>query len=186
MKDNKKIFGYIAKIFKIVIYTILVLFIAVVLLQKFSNNSMTLFNYRIFTVLTGSMQPKYNIGDVLLCQQLDPKDLKVGDDISYLGTEGSYQNKVITHRIVEIEKTENNELLFHTQGLTNNVEDPVIRENQIYGKIVRNMTVLSYIHKLISTPGGFYVCIFVPLMLLIGSEIISSMIERFENKKLQK
>ena len=77
-------------------------------------------------------------------------------------------------------------MLFHTRGLTNSVEDPVVKEDQVYGKIVRNMDGLSYIHKLISTPSGFYLCIFVPLMILIGSEIISSMVERFENKKAKK
>lgn len=186
MKNPRKVFSYIIKTIKVLIYTGLVLFIAIVLLQKFSNNSITLFNYRMFTVLTGSMQPKYNIGDVLLCKEVDVETLEVGDDISYLGKEGSYKNKVITHRIVKIEKDKNNELLFHTQGLTNSVEDPVVKENQIYGKIVRNMGLLSYIHKLISTPGGFYLCIFIPLMILIGSEIISSMVERFEDKRLKK
>lgn len=186
MKNSTKFFRYLGKALKFIIYGILILFIAVVLLQKFSNNSMSLFNYRLFTVMTGSMQPKYNIGDVLLCKEVDPETLKVGDDITYIGEIGSYKGKAVTHRIVKIEKSENNELLFHTRGLTNSVEDPVVKEDQVYGKIVRNMDGLSYIHKLISTPSGFYLCIFVPLMILIGSEIISSMVERFENKKAKK
>lgn len=184
MKFSKKCFGILRKVIKGIIYTFLVLFVAIVLIQKFSNNSISLFNYRMFNVLTGSMEPKYNVGDVLLCKSVDVATLKVGDDITYLGTEGSYAGKIVTHRIVKIEKDDDGKFLFYTQGLSNSIKDPVVKESQIYGKIVKNMTLLSYIHRLISTPGGFYLCIFVPLMILIGSEIIITLVERFEAKKL--
>lgn len=127
----------------------------------------------------------YIIGDVLLCKEVNPSELQVGDDISYLGKESSFKGKVVTHRIIKKEKNNKGEWIFYTQGLANNIPDPTITSNQIYGKVVRNMSLLSKVHKLISTPGGFYLCIFIPLLILIGSEIISSMVERFEHKRLK-
>ena len=152
-------------------------------IQRFSNNAVSIFNYRLFGVVTGSMAPKYNIGDVLLCKEVDPKTLKVGDDISYLGTTGSMKNKVVTHRIIEISKDENGDLLFQTKGIATTNKDPVIHESQVYGIIVTEIGILSAIYKFIATPTGFYICIFVPLALLIGSEIIESMVERYKEKK---
>mgnify|MGYP003178679814 CR=1 FL=1 len=185
MKTKRSAIGYLLTTVKVLIYTFLILFVTVVLLQKFTNNSITLFNYRLFTVVTGSMKPKYNIGDVLLCKEVNPSELQVGDDISYLGKESSFKGKVVTHRIIKKEKNNKGEWIFYTQGLANNIPDPTITSNQIYGKVVRNMSLLSKVHKLISTPGGVYLCIFIPLLILIGSEIISSMVERFEHKRLK-
>lgn len=64
----------------------LVAFIVVVCLQRFSDNKISFFNYRMFTVISGSMKPKYDIGDVLISKKEDPSKIKVGDTISYLGT----------------------------------------------------------------------------------------------------
>ena len=34
-----------------------------------------------FTVVSGSMEPKYKIGDVLIAKEKDPSKIKVGDAI---------------------------------------------------------------------------------------------------------
>ena len=63
---NNKVLKTIFTIIKTFIIIVSLAFILVVFLQRFSNNKLSLFNYRIFAVATGSMKPKYNIGDVLI------------------------------------------------------------------------------------------------------------------------
>jgi signal peptidase len=101
-----KVLKGIYVLFKVAILGFIFLLATSICIQRFSNNAVSIFNYRLFGVVTGSMAPKYNIGDVLLCKEVDPKTLKVGDDISYLGKTGSMKNKVVTHRIIEISKDE--------------------------------------------------------------------------------
>ena len=60
--------------------------------------------------------------------------------------------------------------------------DPAVKEEQIYGKIIKRFDFLSWLYKFIITPNGFYICIFIPLAILLGSEIISTTVEKYEEK----
>ena len=113
----KIMFKIVYGIGKAIVLGFLLVFALLVCLQRFSDNNISFFKYRLFSVVTGSMAPRYTIGDILLCKEVDVKTLKVGDDISYFGDYGSYKDKVITHRIIQIEKDDNGELLFYTKGI---------------------------------------------------------------------
>lgn len=179
---NNKVLKTIFTIIKTFIIIVLLAFILVVFLQRFSNNKLSLFNYRIFAVATGSMKPKYNIGDVLISKDVNPSKLKVGDNISYLGTQSNFKGKVITHQIVKIENDEDGKLLFHTKGIANLVEDPVVKESQVYGKVIYKTILLSYIYKFVSTSTGFGLIIVIPLILIVGYEILATLLEKKEEE----
>lgn len=161
----------------------LLVFALLVCLQRVSDNNISFFKYRLFSVVTGSMSPRYTIGDILLCKEVDVKTLKVGDDISYFGDYGTYKDKVITHRIIQIDEGPDGKLLFYTKGIATSLVDPVVKEDQIYGKITTEVEFMSKLYKFMSTSQGFYICIFAPLGLLIGSEIIVSFVEKRKDKK---
>lgn len=179
----KIIFKIVYNLGKLCIFAFLLVFALIICMQRFSNNTISFLNYRLFSVITGSMKPVYEIGDVLLCETVEIEDLKVGDDISYVGDDGTYKNKVITHRIIKIEQDEDGEPLFYTKGIATKTIDPVVRKDQIFGKITKNVTFLSALYKFISKPSGFYIAIFVPLIILISSEIVISMVEKRAKKK---
>ena len=182
-ETGKKILNIVKWIFNVVIGIFIVLFILVVCLQRFSNNELAFFDYRMFTVLTGSMEPKYNVGDVLFAKEIDPNDIQVGDAISYLGKSGDVKDKVVTHEVVEIETSENGEKLFHTKGIANIIEDPIVYEDQIYGKIIHKSTILSFISKTIRTPIGLVILIIIPVFYIIGSEMLSALLSREEKRR---
>ena len=71
----KNILKIIMKILKIALIIIIVLFASFVLLQRFSNNNTSIFGYRMFAVVTGSMEPVYSVGDVILCKEVDTNKL---------------------------------------------------------------------------------------------------------------
>lgn len=184
LKNNKAL-----KIIGSILYYMLVLLIiavlAVVLLQRVSKNTITIGGIRIFNIVSESMVPKYEIGDVLIAKSIDPSKLKVGDDVAYQGEVGSFEGKVVTHQIIAIEE-ENGELKFHTKGIANEEEDPVISGSQIYGKIIYHIKSLSVISKIINNIYGFYFLIFVPLTILILikiKDIVVSIKERREEEE---
>jgi signal peptidase len=184
LKENK-IFKIVMIVARILIFIVLAGFIIVVCLQRFSDNKISFFDYRMFTVISGSMRPKYDIGDVLISKTVNPSTIKVGDTISYLGTQGDFGGKVITHQVVKIEKGKDGKYLFHAKGLANLVEDPVISESQLYGVVIYRSVVLSTIYRIVATQIGFYLFIIIPIMYIIGSEIISSMLSREEKRREQ-
>lgn len=172
------------KIIVDIVLTILVLaFVMVVCLQRFSNNEISLFSYRMFTVVSGSMEPEYNIGDVLIAKETKPSDIKVGDDVSYLGNSGTFNGKVVTHRVIKIEKDIEGKYVFHTKGLANLVEDPLVYESQLYGVVTRKATLLSFVYKIVSTKNGMFLFVVIPILYVIGSEMISFMLEKEEKRR---
>ena len=56
LRENK-VYKIIKTIFNVIVFTMCFLFLVVVCLQRFSNNKISLFNYRMFTVASGSMEP---------------------------------------------------------------------------------------------------------------------------------
>ena len=183
MKNIKKILKVLIAIFRILIGIVLAAFIVVVCLQRFSNNKISFFNYRMFTVVSQSMAPKYDIGDVLISKQVEPEEIKENDVISYLGTYGDFTDKVITHRVVGIHQNEDGKYYFRTKGDANIVEDPIVEEGQIYGVVVYKSLILSLVYRIVGTKIGFYLFIIIPILFIIGSEMIATLLDKEEDRR---
>ena len=163
---NNKALKIIGNIIYYILLALVILILAVVILQRVSKNNASIGGIRIFNIVTESMFPEYQIGDVLISKKIEPSKIKVGDDLVYLGTEQGFAGRVVTHRVVDIEESDG-KYRFHTKGLANEVEDPVVQENQIYGIVIYKTYILSFITKIINNIYGFYFLIFIPLTILI-------------------
>lgn len=180
---NNKVLKIIFKAVKVIFFLFIIIFMMTVYLQRFSDNEFSLFSYRIFNVVTESMEPKYNIGDVLLSKEVDPSSIKVGDAISYRGRTGDVYGKIITHQVISIEQNTRGEYLFRARGLQNIIEDPTIYEDQLIGVVKYKIKTLSLLYTIISTQVGFYLCIIVPLVGVIGYEIAITLFNIEERKR---
>ena len=164
--EKASTFEVISTIIKIICVILLILLIMVIGFQRFSNNQKAIAGFRIFNVATGSMVPTYKVGDVIIVKEVDTDELKVEDPITYIGKEGDFAGKVVTHRIKNIEETDEGKI-FHTQGDANDIEDPVIKADQIYGKVVYKCIIISILAKLMNNLTAFYILVFIPIGLLI-------------------
>ena len=164
--EKASTFEVISTIIKIICVILLILLIMVIGFQRFSNNQKAIAGFRIFNVATGSMVPTYKVGDVIIVKEVDTDELKVEDPITYIGKEGDFAGKVVTHRIKNIEETDEGKI-FHTQGDANDIEDPVIKADQIYGKVVYKCIIISVLAKLMNNLTAFYILVFIPIGLLI-------------------
>ena len=114
---KNKVLNIIFKTIYYIFIVFLIAFVLVVCLQRFSNNRISFFKYRMFTVISGSMEPKYKVGDVLIAKEVEPSKIKVGDTISYLGMSGDFAGKVITHQVVGINQNQDGKYIFSAKGL---------------------------------------------------------------------
>lgn len=169
LKQNKAL-KIIWQILYILLYIIVILMLIVVILQRVTDNSIAIGGYRIFTVATGSMVPQYEVGDILISKEIDPSQIKVDDDIVYRGKEGSFKDRIVTHRVISVREEEGQYKII-TKGIANVEEDPEITEDQVYGKVIYKVKTLSFISRLISNLYIFYFCIFVPIAILIFKQI---------------
>lgn len=145
----KKIIKIVLKILYQILIIFCILLIGVVILQRVSNSNRTILGYRIFRVITGSMEPEYDIGTVVICKETRINDIQVGQDIVYFGKYGEYNGKIIMHEVIGIDKDEKgNNVNFHAKGLHSaSVEDPQIKPDQIYGVVKFKSGILTVLYN---------------------------------------
>lgn len=183
---NNKIFKILYNLLKTVIYVVLAVYLGFVIYQRFTGNA-PLFGYRVFTVASGSMSPLYNINDVILVKEVDPKTLKVGDDIAYRGERGGFEGLIITHRIIKIEEDNYGGFRLITKGISNEMEDPSIDEDQILGKVCGKVFFINALNHVVKNIWGFFFLIFLPLSLIIILEVIETIFEgKIERNEIRK
>jgi len=178
LKIVKIIWNIIVKIIAVII----VLISIIIVVQKVTNNKEAFFGYRIFRVQTGSMIPKYLIGDVILVKQKDVDQIKVGDDVTYLGASGSVKGMIITHRVIKIDEVDGKKEI-HTQGIANNLEDPVVSGSQINGVVQFKMPILTLICTLLNNKYIFYFGAVLPLTLYIFFRVFKANYSRKEERE---
>jgi signal peptidase I len=131
-------------------------------------------------VLSPSMQPKLNVGDVAVTAQTMAKDLEVGNVVSLVDTES--QTKYM-HRIIYVYR-DAGYVLIHTKGDNNPVMDEaraLVSENQMVPKLVTKLpgtaSTFAYVN---SATGRFYYGVllgFTALMLVVRS-VLKSILKR--------
>ncbi len=166
----KKAIGVIFGFIKFILWIFIIALLAVVLTQRVSNNEKGFLGIRIFTVVTESMVPKYNVGDAILVREVPPEELKVGDDITYLGKEESFKDKYITHQIIEIEKKEDGKYRIVTKGIANEDKDPEIDDSQVYGRVLYKTKIISYFNGVVGNLYSMYFVVVVPMAIMIFFE----------------
>ena len=159
----------ISKILKVASYCLFGLIICLslfVLTLRFLGESPSIFGYSFYYVLTQSMEPEIMSGEMILGKSVNPEDLQVGDVITYIGETGSFKDKIITHKIIEIDND-----IFVTQGVANDIPDPAIYSSQILSRYVATIPVAGKLFSVINSKFGFIFLIVTPLSLLIVNEI---------------
>lgn len=78
--------------------------------------------YRTMTMLTGSMAPGIEPGDVVVSTPLDVQDVEVGMVISYHIPIDDH--RVVTHRVIDVQHAADGTVTVRTQGDANDAPDP--------------------------------------------------------------
>ncbi len=168
MKNNKdktkKIKKKKSKFVSILQYIIIIAMVAFNILFvskaiKNPNKTPDLFGIKTFVIISGSMEPNINIGDMVIVKIAD-EPYMVGDIIAF--REG---NTVIVHRIVK-KIDEDGKIKYQTKGDNNNAVDKnLVEENRIEGvykfKIPMVGNVFMFIYK------NFVIIIIILLIIMI-------------------
>ena len=122
-----------------------------------------LLGYQCYTVISGSMQPKYMVGDLLYVKEVDVNSIKVGDDITFILNEDLV---VATHQVVRVD-AENQR--FYTKGLANEIEDQnPVHFNNVIGVPEFSIPKLGYVSNFVQNPPGMYITIGVGIILILA------------------
>ena len=177
---NKINDNIIVKIVKVLLYVVVCLLLFVIVVQKVSNNSISVGGVRVFMVVSESMKDEYVIGDILISKHVSEDKINVGDNVTYLGEKKELKGLVVTHKVMSKE-TRDGTTYFVTKGVANNVEDPEINYNQIYGKVVYKTIILSIIAKLMNKQLTYFL-LFIVVGVIISVDIVSAIFDKEEEE----
>lgn len=127
---------------------------------------MRLAGCQFFTILSGSMEPTYHVGSLILVKPTDPQKIRVGDPITFVMNEDLL---VATHRVIGIDAEEDDGMLrFATQGDANETPDAMlVHQSNIIGVPILNVPKLGYAIDNIRKPPGMYAAIAIGAFILL-------------------
>lgn len=165
---------YVLRVVNVLAAVVIALALVVLLRTVFTpaGEIPSLGNYSFMRTLTGSMEPAIPVHSFIVTEVIDPESLQVGDIITFCSTESKLEGALNTHRITSVYE-EGGQLMFHTKGDANAVEDsePVSSIN-VVGKVVFISAALGTVVSLFSNPLVFFPFVVVPLVLLLGFELV--------------
>ena len=168
------------KAFKIIVITVLLIVliinVSIIIQTKTKPNLVpNILGFKPFIVLSGSMESKISVGDLVFVKEVNPNELKVGDIIAFRDSE----DIVTTHRIVDID-TKDNGLCFVTKGDANNAnDDGIVYPSMVEGKYQTKIAKLGNAILFIQQPVGF-------VIMLMAISIICLLVYSCQSKKVTK
>ena len=144
--------------------TILILLIAAALFVALPK----LFGMKMYTILSGSMEPVLEAGDLIYVAPTDPEKIEEGDIISFVLNDNLV---VATHRVVDVDREGKR---FTTQGDANDTEDasPVLYGNVI-GVEKFAIPKIGFLFGFINTSVGRIIAVTSILALTVVSLLLS-------------
>ena len=118
-KWYQKVSNWLFGIVVVILLSILAINIHITIQARNNENVVpSVFGYRPFFVLSGSMEKEIHKGDLIITKIIDPSTLNVNDVIAFRDEE----NTVTTHRIIDMIERDGN-TYFVTKGDNNNTQD---------------------------------------------------------------
>lgn len=172
----KKIIKLIGNIIFIFVLVILVCVIYLNVAYSMNRNSIpSIAGVRMMTVLSGSMRPMLEPGDVIFTKETE--DIDNNDVITF-----KKNRIIITHRIIEVVQ-ENNKVAYRTKGDNNNVEDnALVYKNEILGKYMFKVSKMGYAMEFFRSKMGLIIIGSI-VGLLVIFEVIKGVVTSNKNKE---
>ena len=134
-----------------------------------------IFGYKPFIVLSGSMETKIRIGDLIITKIIDPNSLKVDDVIAFRDEE----NTVTTHRIIDIIDKDGT-TYFVTKGDNNSSQDRyLVKYKDVEGIYITRIPGVGQILNELSKPTTM-------IIVILGITIVFILLFSISNKKMRK
>jgi signal peptidase len=141
----------------------------------------------LLAVESGSMEPVFYRGDLVVVRAVDPSSLVVGDIVIYNSSSiPSHSGGVpIVHRIIEINNV-GGELRFITMGDNNPVPDSHYRTaDDIFAKVIGSVRYLGFITLILMPPTGLISIIILVVIFLAASLLCDTFAPKKKNEEFE-
>ena len=134
-------------------------------------------------VLTDSMYPVIESGDLIICHTAEAEEIEVGDVIAFFDPAGN-GSSIVTHRVIEVTE-QNGNPAWRTKGDNNNTEDRLLVPADKLVAIYEGTRIAGAgnVALFMQTTPGLIVCVVCPILLLVGYDMIRRRIYEKSNKE---
>ena len=133
-------------------------------------------------VLTDSMYPEFQAGDLIFCHTKSVSDVRPGDVIAFFDPAGNGKS-IVTHRVESITTDENGSLAWVTKGDANNAKDnAVVPAKNLAGVYRRRIQGLGNAVVFMQTSKGMMVCVVFPILLFVMYDAVRR--NRYEKNRI--
>ncbi|MGG0716587.1 signal peptidase I [Robertmurraya massiliosenegalensis] len=173
----RRTFKIIANLFSLLLVIVLLLSLYSFIQSTRDSDSLpSILGFNLLTILTGSMEPGFAQGDVIIIRPYSSDEPMLDDVVTYRKESGTF----VTHRIVDVVDS-NGTSLFQTKGDANNVVDgDLVSPNQIVGSVMFKIPKLGLLLNFLNTPLGL-----ITLTSILFLSVIVSIIKKMVTAKKQ-
>ena len=170
MKAIKRIAGIL---FSIVLWAVILmaaLFTFTTLATRDNSRVANIAGFTPLSVMSDSMSPTFNAGDLIIIRKCTPATLEEGDIITFHAIINN-EFALNTHRIAEIQN-QNGARSYVTKGDNNVIADThIIADGDIVGKYVGRLPYFGKVVQFLSSSTGFLLVIVLPLLLFFVYQV---------------
>ncbi|MBR5314623.1 MAG: signal peptidase I [Clostridia bacterium] len=187
----KKVFNIIKTtlVWLVVLLAVSMMIFTVISVTTFNRNDRSLFGYKMYIVNSDSMAATdFKAGALILAKEVDPSKLKEGDIITFMSQNTDSFGETITHKIRKLTTDAEGNPGFVTYGTTTDTDDEtIVTYPYILGKYEGQVPGLGTFFNFLKTTTGYFVCIFIPFMLIILYEGIKffNLFRRYKKEQLE-
>lgn len=174
-KWYQKVSNWLFGIVVVILLSILAINIHITIQAKNNENVVpSVFGYRPFFVLSGSMEKEIHKGDLIITKIIEPSTLKINDVIAFRDEE----NTVTTHRIIDMIERDGN-TYFVTKGDNNNTQDQnLVEYKDVEGIYVGRVPLVGTILNELAKPVN-------AVILVMGITIIFILLFQRSSRKIK-
>jgi len=158
-----------ALVWLVVLVAVCMMIFTVISVTTFNRNDRSIFGYKMYIVNSDSMAATdFSAGSLIFVKETDPSALKKGDVISFMSQDTESFGETITHKIRTLTTDAEGNPGFVTYGTTTGADDEtVVTYPYVLGKYQGHLAGVGTFFNFLKTPTGYFVCIFVPFVLII-------------------
>lgn len=158
----------------VVAFAVFMMVFTVFSVATFNRNDRSIFGYKLYIVNSDSMAATdFQAGSLIFVKEVDPATLQEGDIIAYMSQNTHNFGQTVTHKIRKLTTDAQGAPGFVTYGTTTNTDDEaIVTYPYVLGKYESNIPGLGTFFNFLKTTTGYFVCIFIPFMLIILYEAI--------------
>lgn len=163
-------------IWKIIAYIflniLLIIFIFILTISHYATEKIDINKERnISVIISPSMEPNFNMYDIVIIQKRDIKDVQVNDVVAYFSENEYFGENVIIHRVIDIDKK--NSCLITKGDANYEIDNECVKDNNLIGVVSDNISCLGELLILFSHVGViFKLCILLAIFGILFLDFI--------------